>query len=1504
MELYVKSNIILLLFFGYLFTFISNYIFTNPKPSQILSFADNYIFTNPKPSQILSIVDIQACIYNGEIEIIDGSFKIYCFSSSNIEEDEYGNFINHQKVYVMNKGGKQYIDSNNKYMIIIGFGYISFNSDSYGTINLNKILSVSLPYDLNHRFYKLEGKGNKLEVSINSEDISVYISNNPIVCNNKCSIDIIGEETINIINLKNAKNKIVKFLYVQRNETYNIDENKGDIIQYLIKQQFKFIISESLGEQYFNLKEGIIEISGDVGVTFENVTNYENKLIDSNKFLYYIQPSAQIFYVILETKDEGEIKVLGREPTLTINFPETMNSEILVTNPPQYVRFIIDESFDDYYSFNFQKDVNWFEGKMFKENGELNYGESLYIINISKDHAGKTFTAIFNSSDSFIAKKAFDWIEINEYEVRRFSLKSGEEIAYVYYVNGISNITFEEGNSGNKAEMFIYPNENRIIYDLASKSYSGYSQSFSSWKELIVGDEKEHYIYLIIKAKEDYLDYISFRTDCLVLNNDISQTYARFYYFNFICFSLDLEEGENVIDILTNAQDNQLTINLYQNENAIKTCNKKACHFRHIQNSGDNNYIIYIKNIENRVERKTKLHILQYRINEYYSFGNIFYTKDFLSSFEYKFKLYNNFLPFINLTKELVINYQPPADSELYNITISSNIQSEFKLITEKISNKIYRHYYYNSLNIDNISEIIFTIKGDISDDLFLPPDKVGLSFGGPFYYKCPGQDVEKRTNSIVGNLIYYRIQASFTKNNYYLSIPEKAKIINGKLFKENGELNNIYIKMKKYITIQKLFNNSDTITIEYNGTEKTDAEMYYEYFNGRAIEIYDYRQLNYYELDFEKDRDINYFGFYNDKVENAYAYIENQDNELIIRNKNLQMTKLNPSNGGSKLESVYFLNKEYDFLSFISFLRMNKTKRDFIIYDPQKTEEKINYLERRKYIIPKNLKKKFNLITTDKQASISKMVIISKFNTTIDLYINSNKHYKLDNTSNYTKVYSIFKGEQFWFDAQTVNDSVIFTGVFEGGIFKRLFLNNYTYINETSENIIFQILSLKNTSEINIEIKNPYKKLVYWKINKILKNITDINDIEKELQKLNLPLLETSKNEQKFGTNNIANIKFKNPSFNWYDRFYNFYFSLSFNQNFEKPIESNYEIKIKYNYRNAPPFIEKNKWTFLSNGVTNKKYTIKNEKKPYLYLFLVNYKADPELIPSIYLQENSGLELYNNYYFHRRFNSRILTNSYADDNIDYEIFFKTKTYNDKNNFCAYFYYYLSDKNALGYDITNYNYILNIRTNDRRISWVNLNNFTYYDIYIFSNESNFEKLDLYNYCNFKSIINKTHPDLQIIRTTNNSYEFPDKTQHLLITVLGFESKYNLEILYEYTHFYYVHTEEHKKSKSLLILPFIGGAIFIIIIILIYHYRKRSKSQNSSLNIAMSDCSNLGVNNDTNDVTKLEDYNSVPNDSTKPINDAPIGFTNPEINNNAQNDDAEAPCCGAVNPYNS
>ena len=201
----------------------------------IFKSSGNFDFINPSLDRIFYITDIQSFQFVGTIEIISGSFHIYCFSSSNVQKDEYGNYNNYVSYFEYTKGEKRDIKSNEKYIIFIGMGHISFNSNKYTQINLNNILNVKLPYELNNKFYKLNGKGNKLEVSISNPSIDVIISNNSNICNNVCQFDVSSDVIINIRNIKYAQNGIVKLLYVQRNTSYIINEDYGDNIQYIIK---------------------------------------------------------------------------------------------------------------------------------------------------------------------------------------------------------------------------------------------------------------------------------------------------------------------------------------------------------------------------------------------------------------------------------------------------------------------------------------------------------------------------------------------------------------------------------------------------------------------------------------------------------------------------------------------------------------------------------------------------------------------------------------------------------------------------------------------------------------------------------------------------------------------------------------------------------------------------------------------------------------------------------------------------------------------------------------------------------------------------------------------------------------------------------------------------------------------------------------------------------------------------------------------------------------------
>lgn len=101
------------------------------------------------------------------------------------------------------------------------------------------------------------------------------------------------------------------------------------------------------------------------------------------------------------------------------------------------------------------------------------------------------------------------------------------------------------------------------------------------------------------------------------MKNEAPQEFNEFNDYNFIRYSLSLEDGKNVIEILSNIND-ILSISLYKDEIEINSCTSFSCKFL-IAKELSYQYYIYIKNTKKAIGIKTpKLYILQYQELETY----------------------------------------------------------------------------------------------------------------------------------------------------------------------------------------------------------------------------------------------------------------------------------------------------------------------------------------------------------------------------------------------------------------------------------------------------------------------------------------------------------------------------------------------------------------------------------------------------------------------------------------------------------------------------------------------------------------------------------------------------------------------------------------------------------------------------------------------------------------------------------------------------------------------
>ena len=140
---------------------------------------------------------------------------LYTFSSEYIEKNGT-EYINYEHYYKLKKGDEYEIESYEKYLLFLGNGYVSFGEINYDTLYLDIIKDITLPYNLNNKYYKLSGNGNTLEILSTSNQIEVYVNN--YKCVQKCEVK--NKDVVNVVNWYNAIKENVKLLFVNRRSIF------------------------------------------------------------------------------------------------------------------------------------------------------------------------------------------------------------------------------------------------------------------------------------------------------------------------------------------------------------------------------------------------------------------------------------------------------------------------------------------------------------------------------------------------------------------------------------------------------------------------------------------------------------------------------------------------------------------------------------------------------------------------------------------------------------------------------------------------------------------------------------------------------------------------------------------------------------------------------------------------------------------------------------------------------------------------------------------------------------------------------------------------------------------------------------------------------------------------------------------------------------------------------------------------------------------------------------
>ena len=396
-----------------------------------------------------------------------------------------------------------------------------------------------------------------------------------------------------------------------------------------------------------------------------------------------------------------------------------------------------------------------------------------------------------------------------------------------------------------------------------------------------------------------------------------------------------------------------------------------------------------------------------------------------------------------------MISSQIPSNQENYNIKIYYENLENIPINDEQY--KEYKHYYFNLKNKEDISNLIITVRGTWDENNFLPFEKIGFAYGGP--YLVDFNEVKLVKNNFKGNNIFFKVKNLINDQKYLFSMPSNAKLIIGDLFKENGVLNEEYQNPSKYMLNEDLFKSNNIITIKYSGSNQ--AELYYELLEGEVIKNNKYNDYKNYKLNFNDNNKIHYLGLYDQNI-NTYAYINNEDNniKILYKDGNDKLSPVLPT--VNKNKNFFPLVSQYNLITFVRNKNSIATSdKEFTIFNPELTEENLYYPYQGKFYLKRNTDKVIKLKNDGLEKDVYRIVTRSYEEYSVELNINLNYKYILNNTNKYTNVWEVSKGESFSLKALASENNLLFTKILEGSIYNSFILSNNTN-KELNSNFLF----------------------------------------------------------------------------------------------------------------------------------------------------------------------------------------------------------------------------------------------------------------------------------------------------------------------------------------------------------------------------------------------------------------------------------------------------------------
>ena len=865
--------------------------------------------------------------YNPVTDVYTGEYISYTFSKS-----QKITIKNPSSYFVLYSPLKNLNNLNSTIKTI----YITFMPQINKSIKPNLITNLDISYSyINHYFNidmsKLDVENSNipslLEISKkNDGDLKITI-NGKSCSSKKCNFDLSNLKSLegtnyqlNIRNVnlnKKVSSQTIYFLLTEKpDQTISIKTNNFISRNYINDFSKHFIYKGSYLKKYYDLQEGAYVIKGSPKISYyissPNSIKYETKEWKSFtsynlNIIYFLPKSSSQNDIIIRNKDtikhgtKGTISIIPVPPTVELQFPSKFTyKEKKNDNYPHLLRIIVDSNYNDDLFIKFPSNTECCEGKLF-ENNQLSKITKCSKINIKPFNSkiNNIYTIIFKGDIEMKTEKNINYISINQYEMKSFSLKN--ELFFEYNKKTENNLYIKFNNPSFQYKIQINIFEKEVNYNPISKQYNNIKSSQNLNYNLQFSALSKGRIIILIKCEGianslnaticSYNDIISIREGNIILQTNQPQIFKDFFEKTYIVFELilndnkyyKLEINSNVDGYSKSMLENINNDNLKDNnEDNGSICNERKCSFsiqgplkKYIEVKPN-----YINNDDDNKTVKTLTILLRLDKNEY-KMSNSFNEKIyFISSFQYVLNIEDKgILDKYSIAKEagFVIKTEKGGLSK-YGLTIKkiSNDQNiDINTFTYYYDNDEYIEFYLpnpsnNKISITLISNFIFDDPSYFSF-AYIPPTKI-INFGEKI----------KIEESIKGIPIFIRLNKyqsnSKIVNDYIIGITE-GYYTKGKIFDSNNKFNS-FSKIKKQYSLVSDDYPYETYTFKFN----QKVEIGFIPIDGKINYYKERKYKSSLTLKFNKAESIYYIGLYDKKYNSAKAFINKKDNKTEVQ--------------------------------------------------------------------------------------------------------------------------------------------------------------------------------------------------------------------------------------------------------------------------------------------------------------------------------------------------------------------------------------------------------------------------------------------------------------------------------------------------------------------------------------------------------------------------------------------------------------------------------------------